>query len=100
MKKYDNDIKATAIAILRKKGVKETSQELGISLQTLYKWRNEDKLFLHSHAETPTPKMEEMMRILRNDEIAELEMERLEAENLRLRKTITLIRKAILAMLE
>jgi len=100
MKRYDHNMKTTAIKLLREKGVKETAEELNISIQTLYKWRNEDKLFFRFHTEAPTPEMEDMVRILRNDEAADIKMERLDAENLRLRRTITLMRKALLAMFD
>ena len=100
MKRYDRNIKTTAIKLLREKGVKETAEELGISIQTLYKWRNEDKLFFRFRTEAPTPEMEDMVRILRNDDVTDIKIERLDAENIRLRRTITLMRKALLAMLD
>lgn len=43
MSKYSIEQKQEAISLMEKMGVKKTGEELGISIQTLYKWRNEQK---------------------------------------------------------
>ena len=41
MPKYNGEVKAQALALMAQKGTKAASEEMHISMQTLYKWRQE-----------------------------------------------------------
>ena len=100
MKRYEGDIKSNALARMQEIGVKQTGEELGISIQTLYKWRNEDKNAATSQADLSNAKMEEMIRLLKNDDALEARLKQLEAENAELRKSLSQMRRAFVAMFE
>ena len=100
MKRYEGDIKANALARMQEVGVKQTGEELGISIQTLYKWRNEDKNSASSQADLSNAKMEEMIRLLKNDDALEAKIRQLDAENEELRKSLAQMRRAFVSMFE
>ena len=100
MKRYEGDIKTNALARMQEVGVKQTGEELGISIQTLYKWRNEDKNSASAQADLSNAKMEEMIRLLKNDDALEAKLRQLEAENTELRKSLAQMRRAFVAMFE
>ena len=100
MKRYEGDIKSNALARMQEVGVKQTGEELGISIQTLYKWRNEDKNSASSQADLSNAKMEEMIRLLKNDDALEAKIRQLDAENEELRKSLAQMRRAFVAMFE
>lgn len=100
MKRYEGDIKEQAIARMQEIGVKRTGEELGISIQTLYKWRNEKKDGQIFSKEQPIEKMEEMIRMLKSDDDMDTRILQLEAENAELRKSVAQMRRALISMLE
>ena len=100
MKRYEGDIKANALARMQEVGVKQTGEELGISIQTLYKWRNEEKNSASSQADLSNAKVEEMIRMLKNDDALEAKLRQLESENAELRKSLAQMRRAFVAMFE
>lgn len=100
MKRYEGDMKEQAIARMQEIGVKRTGEELGISIQTLYKWRNEKKDSQGFSKERPNEKMEEMIRLLKSDDDMDTKILQLEAENAELRKSVAQMRRALISMLE
>lgn len=100
MKRYEGDMKEQAIARMQEIGVKRTGEELGISIQTLYKWRNEKKDSQLFSKEQPNEKMEEMIRMLKSDDDMDTKILQLEAENAELRKSVAQMRRALISILE
>ncbi len=100
MKRYEGDLKAKALARMNEVGVKKTGEELGISIQTLYKWRNEDQPAAPLGKKAADGKLDTLVQIIKNDGSLEAKIQRLEAENAELRKTLAQMRKAFVAMFE
>lgn len=105
--KYKPEKKAEALSRIAQIGVPETSKELGISLQTLYKWRNESQGGAEIPSAQPEIDDQELRKILQNDQMLEAAVKRLEtenaslrAENAELRQTAGQLKRALLAILK
>lgn len=99
MKRYGEDIKAQALASIKAVGVKKTSEEMGLSIQTLYKWRNEGKKPSGSKGKQEG-KTGDLLQLLKEDHSLEKKIQQLEDENANLRKTLAQMKKAFVAMFE
>ena len=99
MKRYGEDIKAQALASINAVGVKKTSEEMGLSIQTLYKWRNEGKKPSASKG-IKEGKSDDLIQIIKEDAGLQKKIQQLEEENANLRKTIARMKKAFAAMFE
>lgn len=100
--RYTDEQKAQALESIQQIGVAKTSEAMGISLQTLYKWKSQS-----GTEETPATgkrrgrKSRETARALlaeADDTTARLAA--LQEENLRLRETNQKLRKALAALLD
>ncbi len=102
MKRFDQETKQKALESIRAIGVKKTSEKMGLSVPTLYKWRNESTAPNASSKPTAlaNSKNQEAMRILREDDTMQKKVRQLEEENENLRKTISRMKKALAAMFE
>lgn len=91
--KYSQEKKAAAIERIAKIGVKRASEELGISVQTLYKWRNEgDSGTMRSRPVLSEAKTEELRQALLNDQFLESKVKQLEDQNHALRDENKMLR--------
>lgn len=99
MKRYGEEIKAQALARIEEIGVKKTGEEMGLSIQTLYKWRNEAKKPSASKAKKEG-KSADLLQIIKADASLEKKVQQLEEENAHLRKTLAQMKKAFAAMFE
>lgn len=103
MPKYSPDKKNAAMERMAEIGVMKTSEELGISVPTLYKWRNEGK-------ESASPvrlNQEDLKDIMGSDPYLEKKVKQFEAENAALREEnqalrdkVSKMRKAMLNLME
>lgn len=103
--RYTEEQKAQALASIQEKGVVKTGEEMGISIQTLYKWKSDEK----SAGEAQQPKTRGRSRkaaqnaarklLSQGDDVAE-KLAALQAENTRLREMNLKLRKALAAMLD
>lgn len=99
--KYNVEKKAQAIARMAEIGVAKTSEEMNISVQTLYKWRNKQN-------GNPTEQMPEdvdsdiaeLVKLVKSGDVLEGKVKELEEENAKLRLTNTRLKKAIVALME
>ncbi|MCL1854612.1 MAG: transposase [Clostridia bacterium] len=98
MKRYSEDIKKQALESMKAIGVKRTGEEMGLSIQTLYKWRNDVKRLGGRPASTG--KSAELLRVLKEDNTQEEKIRQLEIENAKLRQTIVRMKKAFIEMIE
>lgn len=105
--KYIPEDKAKALSRIREVGVRLTSQELNISMQTLYKWQREPQGEVQDtfaiKAEIPR---EELRQLIQNEKSLETTLNRLERENAALRdenaalrQTIAQLKSALVALL-
>ena len=81
--KYTFDKKAEAMARMAAIGVQKTSEEMNISVQTLYKWRNEAKD--GASAGQPNVDSDALCRLIENEEMQTAVVKRLEGDTERLR---------------
>ena len=82
--KYTVDKKAEAMARMAAIGVAKTSEEMNISVQTLYKWRNEAKE--SSIAGQPSADTDALRKLIQNEEMQTAAIKRLEGEADKLRE--------------
>jgi transposase-like protein len=104
MPKYDAEKKAMAVARMAEIGVQKTSEELNISAQTLYKWRNEEKGGIA--AILADVGRDDLRQLIANDKILEEKVSRLEGdneslrdENKALRDKYAQLKKAVIALI-
>lgn len=84
--KYNVEKKAQAIARMAEIGVAKTSEEMNISVQTLYKWRSEDKVEdVVASPVQPDAGVEGLLRVIHSEERQTAAIKRLEEENAKLR---------------
>ena len=102
--KYTIEKKAEAMARMAAIGVAKTSEEMNISVQTLYKWRNEAKE--GAGAGQPNVDADALRQLIENEEMQaaaikrlEGEAERLREENARLRQESARLKIAIKAFI-
>ena len=98
MKRYSEDLKKEALESIKAIGVKRTGEEMGLSIQTLYKWRNDAKGL--GDRSIPAGKSTELLRLLKEDNSQEEKIRQLEIENAKLRQTIVRMKKAFVEMME
>lgn len=100
--RYTDEQKAQALESIQKNGVAKTGEAMGISLQTLYKWKNQNIT-----EETPAtgkrrgrkPKEAARALLAETDDTA-ARLTAVQEENLRLRETNQKLRKALAALLD
>lgn len=109
--KYSPEKKAAAVARMSEIGVQKTSEEMNISVQTLYKWRNEEGAPAADALKAPRKSKtvadtDDLKQLIVNDKFLEKKITALEAENAALRdenKELRLanekMKKAIIALL-
>jgi len=102
--KYAMEKKTEALARIAEIGVQKTSVEMNISVQTLYKWRNERKD--GSDAALPSVNTDALRQFIQDGEMhtaairrLEGDAERLRAENTKLRQENARLRVAIKAFI-
>jgi len=81
--KYTLDKRAEAMARMAAIGVQKTSEEMNISVQTLYKWRNEAKD--SAGASQPNVDTDALQQLIQNEEMQAAAVKRLEGEAEKLR---------------
>ena len=89
--KYTTEKKADAMARMAAIGVAKTSEEMNISVQTLYKWRNEAKE--GSGAAQPNVDADALRQFIQNEEMQAAAIKRLEGEADKLRDENTKLRQ-------
>jgi len=89
--KYTMDKKAEAMARMAAIGVQKTSEEMNISVQTLYKWRNEAKDA--SAAGRPSVDADALQQLIENEEMHTAAIKRLEGDAGKLREENTKLRQ-------
>lgn len=94
MPKYAPEKKTDALARIAEIGVLKTSEELGISVPTLYKWRNERG----SKTSSPRPNMVDLSDVLSDDSYLEKKVRQFETENAALRDENQALRQRIAKM--
>ena len=99
MKRYAEEIKTQALAKMNSIGVKKTSEEMGLSIQTLYKWRNEGKAPSKTK-EKGKGNSAELLKLIKAEDNMDKKIEQLEEENTQLRKTVSRLKKALAAMID
>ena len=102
MKRYEKELRGKALARMREVGVKKTGEELGVSIQTLYKWRGEGKerKIVILNAEEQQEKLDSLIQLLKTEDDMGARVAQLEAENSQMRKSLAQIRRAFMAMFE
>ena len=81
--KYTMDKKAEAMARMAAIGVQKTSEEMNISVQTLYKWRNEAKN--SPFGGQSNVDVDALRQLIENEEMQAVAIKRLEGEADKLR---------------
>ncbi|MEG2702146.1 MAG: hypothetical protein RSA65_05980, partial [Clostridia bacterium] len=76
--KIDVTKKQNALQSIEHVGVRQTHEDTGISIQTLYKWKNEKQ---HSSQASHTNSTLEIAKLLENDKLLETKIKQLEDEN-------------------
>ena len=105
MIRYTAEQKEAALARMAEIGPRKTQQELGISLQTLYKWRTESGSKTERTKKAPEKKARknaktEDLQPLLNDTLLLEKLNKLQEENARLIETNMKLKKALLAMMD
>lgn len=90
--KYNQEKKAAALERIAEIGVKKASVELGISVQTLYKWRNEGDGGTSRRPAQSEAKTEELRQTILNDQFLESKVKQLEDQNHALRDENKMLR--------
>ena len=105
MIRYTDEQKAQALQSIQEIGVAKTNEALGISIQTLYKWKNETGAAQPKTTRTRRKKnvetrdVADVTALLKDDDGAAEKLAQLEAENLRLRDANAKLRRALAAFL-
>lgn len=81
-KRYDEEFKTQAVELMNEIGAKATEARLGVSVKTLYSWRQ-------------TKRIHEGSQSKRSDEELSAANRRLERENEELRQANTILKKAM-----
>ena len=102
MIRYTKEQKEAALNRVQEIGVLKTHNEMGISIQTLYKWRSADTTAApKTTGKRRGPKADTQARkLLAESDDTAAKLAALQAENTRLRETNLKLRKALAAMLD
>ena len=98
--KYTPEMKAAALKSIEDIGVAKTAEAMKISVQTLYKWRNEVKAEQSAGKPKSNSDTVSAKELLESDRILLEKIDQLEAENKALRATLMKYRAALAAVLE
>lgn len=100
--RHSEETRQNALESIAKVGVRKTHEETGISLQTLYKWRNADKdMRPGTTALSASEKMSAAKEAIRaSDEQLLEKIACIEAENEKLRAANERLKKALMAFIE
>lgn len=104
--KYTPEMKAEALKSIEDIGVAKTAEAKKISVQTLYKWRNEVKVAQKTEMQDANPdaaknqKVLDAQELLENDRFLQEKITLLEVENATLRARLVKYRAALAAVLE
>jgi transposase-like protein len=90
--KYTPAKKAEALVRMSEIGVQKTSEELNISVQTLYKWRNEDQNGSARVAQAGLD-ADALLQVIQNEELHATAVKRLEDEAARLKEENSKLRQ-------
>ena len=99
MVRYTEEQKAQALQYMAENGVQKAKEELGISVQTLYKWRNGGAAPKAGQKRGRKPS-KEVAALLKDDGGAVQKIAQLEKENLALRTQNEKLKKAIQSFLD
>ena len=97
MPKIDAVKKQEALESIERIGVRQTHEESGISIQTLYKWKNEHEHPVQANKAAST---QEIAKLLENDRTLEAKIKQLEDENEKQRALIGKLKQALLGFME
>ena len=103
--KYTSEQKSAALKSIQDVGVSKTAEALKISVQTLYKWRNEadtqpsETAKPKGHRTAKTKETLDAHALLEKDKSLEQKISQLEAENAALRTLVAKYRAALAAVL-
>lgn len=101
MIRYSAEQKENALKRMQEIGAKKTQEELGISIQTLYKWRTEAMGGVKKYTGRKSKKHTEDAQALLKDDGALLEkLNRLESENADLLTMNLKLRRALKAFMD
>lgn len=110
--KYSLEQKTNALNLIREKGVAKAHEELGISIQTLYKWRNEanvdgfeavenaGKLPVSAKKAKVAAPSDDIKKLIKENDGTKATIEALQAENEALRQMNKRLTTALMAFIE
>lgn len=99
MVRYTAEQKAQALQFMSENGAKKTKEEYGISIQTLYKWRNGDAPAT-GKKRGRKPNADKLNALLQDDGGAVATIAQLQKENLALRTQNEKLKKALQSFLD
>ena len=101
MRRYTPAEKGEALKRASEIGVAKTGQELGISIQTLYKWKNEAKENAAlSGSIVGNGNVSEALKLLMKDDANAQRVKQLEAENQALKETCSGLKNVLAAIIQ
>lgn len=107
MIRYTAEQKENALNRMKEIGAKKTQEELGISIQTLYKWRTEAEGGVKKTAAKKTVRTRKSKKqtgdvkaLLQDDDVLLKKLNRLESENAALLETNVKLKKALKALMD
>lgn len=98
--RYTDEQKEQALQLAKQIGIPKAGKELGITLQTMYKWAKADKEAAQPAAPDYSQQENAARALLSEDTCDQDRLAYLEAENARLRQMNDKLRKALRAFVE
>lgn len=98
--RYTEEQKAQALQSVQEIGVAKTSEAMGISLQTLYKWKSQSGEVDATSRRRSRKAKDDARALLAEADDTTVRLAALQEENLRLREMNQKLRKALAAMLD
>lgn len=105
MRRYSAEEKQQALARAAEIGVAKTGEEMGIAIQTLYKWRNEEKQAastqdgLKVQPAASAVDRAEIKKLIKSNDMYEAKIKTLEEENTQLRQSIAKLKRALMDLI-
>ncbi len=100
MIKYTDEQKKQAMELVAQKGIRAAHDELGIAIQTLYKWRNNAGVAPSPRGRKPKAQRVDAAKLVNDNEYLETKIKTLEAEVKLLVEKNAALRKALAAFID
>lgn len=100
MIKYTDEQKSRAMELVAQKGIRAAHEELGIAMQTLYKWRNSAGAEPSPRGRKPKQQTVDNEKLVNDSEYLETKVKTLEAEVQLLLEKNAALRKALAAFID